>query len=207
MSAARRRSASVRNRPNSTQRPWEPTTGPLQRIGQRLVRVVEARIVDGGNAVGRRAARHERAGVGLDRVAQHVVAVGERKRPLDRGDDIPGTPGRGKPARLLGKHVVAADRGTDAKRLRRRDHVGFDGIVVRSPELAGPTDSRLYLVGDQRQVVFLGEFCDLGHERVAGEAVSTFALDRFDDDVGHVIGSDVPPAGFEHPAQLRAVAS
>ena len=68
-------------------------------------------------------------------------------------------------------------------------HVGCDAAVLHRPEGAGPADSRLDLVGDQRDGARRGDLPHPPHPVVAGRNHSALALHRFQDH----------PGGARHP--------
>jgi hypothetical protein len=74
--------------------------------------------------------------------------------------------------------------------------------VVRPPPLAGAAHPRLDLVGDEGDVVLVGEGGDLVGEGLAREAVAALALDGFEDEIRDVGGVKVAAVGVEHPAEL-----
>ena len=79
------------------------------------------------------------------------------------------------------------DNAANLSLLAEGDDVGFDAHVLDSPHLAGSAHAGLDFVGDQHEVVFVGQPPQFRKELRAEMIVAAFALDRFDDQRGDVV--------------------
>ena len=69
------------------------------------------------------------------------------------------------------------------------DHVGPHAFILAGEELAGPAESRLDLVGDEKDSVRLADLGGPPQEAVGRDEDPGLGLDRFDQEGGRVRGS------------------
>ncbi len=67
-------------------------------------------------------------------------------------------------------------------------HVGLHAVVLDGPHLPGTPDARLHLVGDEQDPVLVADVAQLGEPLRRWDDVAALALNRLDDDRGHVFG-------------------
>ena len=108
----------------------------------------------------------------------------------------------------LAQHARERQAGRD--RLRNRDQVGLDAVVLDRKQLAGAREARLDLVGDQADPVLVADRAQTLHELLAGRKEPTLALDRLDDDRRHLLGrhlrdEELPQLGERRPRVGAAV--
>src|SRR5205814_9872524 len=85
-------------------------------------------------------------------------------------------------------------------RLRQADDVRNHPRVLEAPHPAGPRKAALDLVRDVEDAVLIAQRAQLLQERRWGRVVAALALDRLDEDAGHLgrrdlLREDPPQAG------------
>ena len=104
-----------------------------------------------------------------------------------------GLPPKVEPCEPLSQVVIdslaidGADRHARAQALGGEQDVGLDALVLAGEHLPGPADAALDLVGHQQDPVPVAEGAQVAQLAGRRHDVAAFALDRLDEDGGHVV--------------------
>ena len=102
--------------------------------------------------------------------------------------------GTGNPVHDFGLADGHAERHAGGDAFGGADDVGLHAGVLDGPPFSGASDTTLDFIGDQQDAVTIADTAEFLHEHGGSDYVSTFALNRLDEDCGYFLGGK---RGFE----------